>query len=96
MTAMKDADSEPTLVRRTPPTSGYSLISRAMRASVQTKAGDRASLVLQHSSTAACDSAQVPIAHTFDTLGEYFEINPPRFIDLRRIALRRRGRLLCR
>jgi hypothetical protein len=70
-------------------------ISRAMRASVQTKAGDRASVVIWHSSTATCDSAQVPIAHTFDTLGEYFEFNPTRFFDLRRIALRRRGRLLC-
>jgi hypothetical protein len=39
---------------------------------------------------------RLPIAPTFDTLGDHFEINPTLFIDLRRIALRRSGRLLCR
>jgi len=36
------------------------------------------------------------IAYTFDFFGEHFELNPTRFIDLRRFALRKRGRLLCR
>jgi hypothetical protein len=68
----------------------------ALRASVQTEAADRVSLVVQHPSTALVTAPRVPIAHTFDPLGEYFEINPSRFIGLRRIDLRVRDRLFRR
>jgi hypothetical protein len=70
-------------------------ISCALRASVQTEAADRASFVVRHS-TVLVTAPRVPIAHTFDSSGEYFEINPTRFIGLRRIALRMRDRLFRR